>query len=331
MANEINIGLAILYLNGKATEPERKQFETLLKASPEISEQFNEFKNYWELAGKAYQNYNPDTKKALNEVLKKTKHKSSFDNIRKFGYRALKIAATVLIIISLGTITKYAYNWWEKENFETFDSGNNVVSVSLSDGSKIWLNKYSELKAPKIFKSAKREVFLKGEAYFEVAKNPKKPFTICARNTITEVLGTSFNLKAKESDSVVSICVVTGKVAFFQKNKEENKIVLLPGEKGLYYVSNNQLLKKSINTNSNFIAWKTGKLQFKNASLAEVCYALSDYYKVDIMIPPDAAEKKFSYSGNFINAPLKETLDIIGLTLGIKFINTGDKISLQYI
>ncbi len=208
------------------------------------------------------------------------------------------------------------------EEIATIVSANNIISVVLSDSSKVWLNASSELKVPKVFKGNKRNVWLKGEAFFEVAKNPNKPFKVYAHGTTTQVVGTSFNIRALDSAREVLLTVVTGKVWFSSDNNKSKKLILSPGQKGLCDILDGQL-QMGNNRNVNFLAWKTRKLQFNNASLDDVCEALREYYYINITPGIYARSQKYSFTGNINNASLREALSIIELTLGIKFEKNG--------
>jgi len=328
MAAKLNIDKAILYLSGKISENDKIAFEAWLGESDINYSRFDEFKKYWEHSGKAYSYYSPDLAKGWKIVKSGTIEKEvGHHRVIPLTYRILKIAATVLILISLGVSGKFLYNWWQQEDFESFYSGNNIVTVSLSDGSTVWLNAQSELSVPKIFKGHKRNVYLKGEAFFDVAKNSKKPFKIYAHKSVTEVLGTTFNLKAKEQDSIIQIAVVTGKVAFYEQGNIGNKIILLPGQNGCFNVEGRLFYMKPIN--NNFMAWKTRKFDFRNASLQEVCDALSDYYNVKIQPGAFSKDSRYSFTGTFNNAPIGEAISVIELTLGIKFVKSDGIIKAQ--
>jgi transmembrane sensor len=329
MASEINIIMAIKYLTQKVSDDEKLQFENWLCESVSNKAQFDELKKYWEHAGNAYSDYSPDVIKAWKIIKPKTTDKDKKLNKTKlFPYSLLKIAASILIIVSLGFISKLVVGWWQHEDFESFYSGNNIVTVTLSDGSTVWLNAQSELTAPKIFKGHKRNVFLKGEAFFEVAKNPKKPFKIFAHKSVTEVLGTSFNLSAKDKDSVINLSVVTGKVAFYEQGNTANKIILLPGQNGCFNILSRLVYMKH-NDNQNLMAWKTGKFNFRNASLQEVCDALSGYYNIKILPGTYGKDSRYLFTGTFNNAPIGEVLSVLELTLGMRFVKSGNVIKIQ--
>jgi transmembrane sensor len=327
MAMKMNSDIAVRYITGKADAKEIEEFEMWLVESSDNFQQFEEFKESWKLADKAYQNFTPDIAKAWEVIRMETISKVQKRNRgRNLVFNLLKIAASVLFIIALGFLTKLVYNWSQQEEWTTYTSYNTITLIALSDKSKVWLNKNSEIIVPKVFKGNSRKVHLKGEAYFEVVKNPKKPFMVYAHRTTTKVLGTSFNLNARLKDSSISLLVVTGKVLFaLNKNRE---IILTPGQNGIINLAKSSISKEKIN-NNNCIAWKTGILQFKNASLDELCMTLSDYYRVKIDPAMLKGKQGYSFTGSFENKPLLEVLNIIEITLGIKFNRTGDELTVQ--
>jgi transmembrane sensor len=322
--------IVIRYITGKVNETEKLEFEKWLNASEENTIQFQEFKIYWNRAGNSYQNYSPDTTKAWELVSKNTIQKQIEMRSRRNNYATVfKIAASILILVSLAVVGSIIYSWSQKEVMICYTSDKNIITIQLPDKSTVWLNAHSELQAPKEFKGSKRNVYLKGEAFFEVTKNPKRPFRIYAKSTITEVVGTSFNLQSLKSDSNVCLTVVTGKVAFYTSDLKGKKALVLPGQQGLYDASK-QLVVLNPNSNANFLAWKTRKLQFKNTSLPEVCKSLESFYHITIVHDPLSNSKNYSFTGQFANSPLNETLNVIELSLGVKFIYEGNAYKIQF-
>jgi transmembrane sensor len=322
---EMNIDLAMLYLKAAANEKEKEQFETWLNESEENALRFEEYKKYWEITREAYQNYDPDKQKGWKDVSQRTIHKVS---IRTIVYKTLKYAALVLLLISLGFTAKLIVDWTQKEVIVAFNSSNSIISLSLPDNSKVWLNAHSELRVPKEFKGAKRNVWLKGEAFFEVTKNIRKPFRIYSYNTTTEVLGTSFNLNTNIHNNTVSLTVVAGKVALSDNRIKNKKLILLPGHTGKIDLVTGHYSEEK-NRNINFMAWKTRKLQFRNTSLKELCNTLSDFYNISIIPATSLNNQHFSFTGHFENAPINEALNVIELTLGVRFIRSGEIITVQ--
>ncbi|MER0439933.1 FecR family protein [Emticicia sp. W12TSBA100-4] len=127
-------------------------------------------------------------------------------------------------------------------------------TISLEDGSSVILEKNSKISIPKHFEADKRTVILSGEAFFEIAKNPRRPFYVYANEVITKVLGTSFRVRAFEDDKKITVKVKTGKVSVFSQNKqllntpESKGLILLPNQQAIYNRPTDVLSKHLVET-----------------------------------------------------------------------------------
>lgn len=148
--------------------------------------------------------------------------------------------------------------------------------LTLSDGSKVWLNNLSRLRYPVKFSSRERMVYLEGEAYFEVARNENSPFRIVTERSVLNVLGTSFNVSAYRSDGRQEITLVSGKL---QVETDRHTVVLQPGEQAV--MDEGQAIQ--VNEVDTFIytAWREGKFYFNNEPLGKVLQRLSQWYRFE--------------------------------------------------
>lgn len=158
-------------------------------------------------------------------------------------------------------------------------------SIVLCDGTKVQLNSGSQLIFPAEFKGKTREVFLKGEGFFEVAKNKEKPFVVKTEFLDLRVLGTSFNVSSYQDEQTVSTVLVEGKVAVHENGKLFGgaKIELKPGQGCFYNVNNSNSQVKEVDVND-FVSWKDGLFQFKDQPLADVIGRVKKYYNKNIQI-----------------------------------------------
>lgn len=137
---------------------------------------------------------------------------------------------------------------------EYANEGTTVKTINLEDGSTVILEKNSKISIPKHFEADKRTVILSGEAFFEIAKNPRRPFYVYANEVITKVLGTSFRVKAFEDDKKITVKVKTGKVSVFSQNKqllntpESKGLILLPNQQAIYNRPTDVLSKHLVET-----------------------------------------------------------------------------------
>lgn len=187
------------------------------------------------------------------------------------------------------------------------------LSVELPDGTQAWLNQNSSLS----FKSeqgARRAIF-SGEAFFQVAKDKERPFLIASKGTETRVLGTAFNLRAYPEEPTVEVEVAEGKVRLSEP--ENGKAVELnPFEKGTYNANEGVLGKKQA-PNLNGLAWRTGKLSFRQTPLSTVLTDLERFYGVDILLT-DAALSHCTLTSTFEGEALEEVFLVLSTIFEFK-------------
>ncbi len=150
--------------------------------------------------------------------------------------------------------------------------------LQLSDGTKVHLNADTELKYPVNFSTTKREVYLKGEAYFEVTKNAKKPFIVHTYGSDVKVLGTSFNLKAYSDESLIKTTLIEGKVEVQGGN---NSRILIPGQQSALNKNTNDIIIKKVNT-AIYTAWKDGRMIYNETPLSDILNDLSRWYDFEL-------------------------------------------------
>lgn len=166
-------------------------------------------------------------------------------------------------------------------------------SLTLGDGTVVFLNSESTLRYPVQFVGNERKVELTGEAYFEVAASPEKPFIVECNHSQVKVLGTSFNLRSYKDEGLVSTTLVEGKVLFITEKKKE--INLVPGEQAIMN-EEGELVKKEVDVRL-YTAWKDGNFVFYKQSLEEVMRVIARWYDVEVHFI-DASQRKVVFTGN---------------------------------
>ena len=156
-------------------------------------------------------------------------------------------------------------------------------TLTLSDGTKIYLNAESEINFPVSFKGAQRMVELSGEAYFEVAKDAAHPFVVKTRDLSVKVLGTSFNLRAYENEREVTTTLAEGKVQVFDGRKFEN---ITPGEQVVYEKATTGMQVRQVDV-SRYTAWRDGKFIFRNERLEDIMMYLARWYNIQYKFMDD--------------------------------------------
>ena len=171
------------------------------------------------------------------------------------------------------------------------------TQIALSDNSTIWLNSGSKLVYPVHFADNKREVFLDGEAVFEVTPDKNHPFHVVTRDMEIKVLGTVFDLCAYSDDSTVNTVLAHGSVELIYKKGSlfgPTKEKMVPGMLAVYDLTDETLVQKNVNT-KDYTSWKDGYLVMEKNSLRSIAKKLSRYYNVSIEIEsPELADETFS-------------------------------------
>lgn len=242
----------------------------------------------------------------------------------------LKIAASLLLVLSFA----YAYRYWPSTPapqvaFKTFENlKGQRTRIKLPDSSVVYLNSSSTLTYPEVFSDSIRSVALTGEAFFEVVKNPAKPFVVQTNRIRTVVLGTSFNVRSFDADSAISVSLVSGKVRVVGKasnTKREN--VLLPGERLVYHKTDSSYEKDHFKV-LDVTGWKDGVLVFDNTDFTGFVQRMEQWYGVDVIVTgqPSAA---WRVNGHFDNESLTEVLVGIQFIYDIGFRIDGNRVTLK--
>lgn len=157
------------------------------------------------------------------------------------------------------------------------------TKLYLPDGSVVYLNSASSIKYLQGFSGKERRVVLRGEAYFEVARNTDKPFVVESFGVETIALGTSFNIKAYSTEEELRVSLVEGKVMVHKRGGVANGVMLSPGRELHVGLNTDELIETSFDQEE-VIGWKDGKLIFKNADFDEVKLSLERWFGFDIEI-----------------------------------------------
>lgn len=175
--------------------------------------------------------------------------------------------------------------------------------LTLPDGSKVWLNAASSIRYPVTFTGNERRVELTGEAYFEVAKDARKPFHVITPTQDVEVLGTHFNVNAYANEPAVKTTLLEGSV----KVKAENSVVLKPGEQAELSGTNSLLTIDHSPDLEQTMAWKNGFILFNKTDIKSIMRQVERWYNVDVVFEGDIPQRTFT-GGIARSARLSELL-----------------------
>lgn len=189
------------------------------------------------------------------------------------------------------------------------------ANITLPDGSKVWLNSQSKLTYSPNFNVNKRELELNGEAYFEVAHNPDKPFIVRSNDIAVEALGTAFGVKAYNEDNLISSILMRGKVRVTTPDGES---ILMPNDRIMYDKTSHKKALSTVTNATDFTGWIHNELRFENESFGEIAKTLQRIYNVEIIYSSEKIRNQ-RYTGTLNNNSLESVLTIITLTSPISF------------
>ncbi|MGY0040046.1 FecR family protein [Pedobacter sp. NJ-S-72] len=238
----------------------------------------------------------------------------------------------IAAIFVFGLCTFFAYQFFEAKNIadtgtaiawkKTNTPGRQTSTVVLADGSKVTLNAESEIKYPDTFNGLTREVYLSGEAFFDVAKDHQHPFIVHTKNISIKVLGTAFDVKSYPEEHLTETTLLRGKVEITLNNRPAKHILLSPAEKfTLIHAADSSVehLNGDIysitpisyyNNDKNTIletSWMNNKILFRNETFSLLSLRLSRWYGVNFIFESDKL-KNAKFTGEFEKESLSEAL-----------------------
>lgn len=196
-----------------------------------------------------------------------------------------------------------------------------TFKLTLSDGSKVYLNSGSTLTYPQIFtKGFNRLVKLTGEAYFEIEKDEAHPFIVETTDLKIEVLGTKFNLSSYETDNIIETALVEGSVKVLNKSDLNEQVTLKPDQVSNWNKTNKSLTVNEINS-FNYIAWTYGELLFRNMKFDDIAVKLERTYNIKFQIDYTLLKsQKFTGTFKIESLTIAELLDLIKLDTDFNYI-----------
>jgi transmembrane sensor len=342
------------FFKGKSTRKEAREIVNWIysqKSEPEVNDLIE---TYWHNAATedADWNANASWQEFMNELnmepvnpdAKILKH---YDEIKRYRDEQLqssrkrwiyKIAASISFLVLISFALYQVSNNFSAEGISQTATVENIskttgkgqkLTIFLKDGTKVILNAESEIIYPKFFNDTDRTVELKGEAFFEVTRDENIPFRVLSNQTVTEVLGTSFNIESDLEGQKVKVALVSGKVKVNILNDQKstaNFVELNPGEAA--FIDHENLRVNTFDYNST-VLWKEGILFFDKAGFNTIIKELESWYGVDIEIHGSTNLDKKHYSGKFDNESLQNVLESIGFSKDFNYKITDKKVILN--
>lgn len=286
--NHIDI-LISRYLMGNASSQEIEELFNWIKSRDENLQYFHRQQDIWAVLNPAINLEDVNTDNAEQRVLRKTGIaliKRSF--FKKFVFFWSRIAAVALLplIAIIGFLLLHTMGDSALDDVTITTAFGSMSSTNLPDGSTVWLNANSSLTYSPEMNSGTRDVFLHGEAYFEVRSDAAHPFNVHTPYITVTAKGTEFNVNAY--DSIASVTLVNGLVDVEVK---EQSLQLNPGEH-LAITDGKPMVSDNIDT-ARYCSWRNGMLIFEDESLLNICNRLQQMYDVEFVIAPELTDRTF--------------------------------------
>ena len=313
------------YLEGKTTESESLQIREWLK-DPESDVELRQILGeIWANSEIRLKGQAPD----FNRMLDQVHHQINNQQINQVKPRALSISiyqvfskVAAILVIPLLLLSVYFYfnpnqtsNQLASNAFrEIYTKPGTRTQIDLPDGTRVWLNDGTTFRYPESFSGEKREVFVDGEAYFEVKSNPGNPFVVNNPMMNTVVTGTHFNLNAYSPDNYFEATLIEGKINLENENKN---LEMKPGEQVQFDSKLEKIVQKTVDP-QNAAAWVDGKLIFKDEKLGTAIKKLARWYNVEIILT-DTEINNYLMTATFEDEKLDQSLRLIALALPVRF------------
>lgn len=223
------------------------------------------------------------------EKYKGEKSKTVMLRVSKLFLRSSSVAAVLVFsVLFYSVLHNFIVNKNNSpEYFEVYVPSAKQGRLTLPDGTKVWVNSETKIKYSNQYNSKERTIYLTGEAYFEVSRNEDLPLHVIANGANIKVIGTKFDVKSYEDEESVETVLVEGKIELSRiGDRSGQSIELQPGDKAILNLHTSKVAISREDVLDD-IAWKDGKVIYRNEPLQEVCKSLSRRYNAEITISSD--------------------------------------------
>lgn len=227
-------------------------------------------------------------------------------------FRVASVAAALVAAVVLGW---HIADLRKPETFEMVAERGQKSSLTLPDGSKVWLNSASKLTYTSDYNSKDRNIILDGEAFFDVARNENLPFIVHANGMAVQALGTKFNVKAYSDEAEVTAILVEGSVKASAAGVD---ILLLPYFVASYDKSTGDMVSTYVSDREHAVPWIKNEIMFSNDSLKDIASVLERMYNVTVIFENEKIAD-YTYTGLIRNNSLPNILELISGTSPVKY------------
>lgn len=283
------------YFLGELSQSERLELLKDVEMNQTLKSEFIEIQNIRALSNLSSKGENRLLGKRSYERFAQQKRTQKIHRqiVRMIGYAAM--IAVLIASSSLLTIRLTQSDFDITSTNSLFVPAGQRAQLTLQDGTKVWLNAKTTLTYPAHFNGKNRKVTIEGEAYFDVAKDPSKPFIVSAGNVEMKVLGTKFNVYSYPEAGFIQTSLIEGSVKVLNTRFPADGVILKPNEQ--VTVRGNKMVVEKITFPDHFL-WKDGIYCFEREALSSIVKKLEIYYDIQIIIQNPALFDE-EYTGKF--------------------------------
>jgi transmembrane sensor len=360
--------LIVGYFQHRLTEEESQRFNSWLSENIENRKLFEAFKKVWSLSN-GYNELNDEAVENEFALFKYRYLKSKEVKPRFFNSVYFTVIKYAAFFVFAFIISFYIQKLTKRDIISLQSSYNEIKTkpgeksqITLADGSKIWINSCTNLKYPLNLSSRHIDIFLDGEAYFDLKKIPNRSITVHTSRLNIDVLGTAFNLKSYADDDIIETTLVRGKIAITHSLKssgsDDNQVFLAPNQSAIYFKNSNSLVVNSLTehrvhtidtqeglqylamkSQSNLIveeaidtkpqiSWIEGNFIFRKETFEKLARRLERRYDVKINIIGEQL-KKSRFSGTFDKESIEQALKALSYPVPFNYQIIKDSVIIQ--
>lgn len=348
----------IKYIEGTINADEKKEIEVWFSVDPENKQYVKKVEKIWFAVDELKNLSKIDVNRDWNIIEKRISKKDAGVDF-SFGFKRMEFPewSRIAVVFVFGVVFASLFFYLMQDSlqnsqmaykpYEISAPDGHRSNITLSDGTRIIINAGSRILLPHEYDLVKREIWLDGEAFFEVANDSKKPFFVHTFNLNVKVVGTTFNVRAYSGEGIIETTLLNGEVVLTRKEEQQDNkagVTLNPNHKAIFINSRDAKITAEIRKEFEFlrpgeilisglinpesaISWTKGKLIFEDEYLDVIVQRLERYYGVEIRIENEEL-KNLKYTGTLKNVSVESTLKALQLTTSIKFKTEDNRITL---
>lgn len=302
------------YLQGKASDKEKEQLFNWLDESTSNKEEYIELKKIWALTsreknveGKTWSDIKSSVSKPANP---------------KILQHWLARAAVFLLLLSCGAIggriiSKTFETPVYSQMYTVISPAGQMTNIELPDGTLVMLNSGTKIQYSGDFTGGKRQVYLEGEAFFDVQKDVDHPFIVTTEFLGVRVYGTSFNIQSYREDKAFTATLIEGSIGILNPGGVE-VTKLVPGENAYFAESETKIEIRKVDTEM-YTSWKEGLVTFRNERLEDIAKQIERWYNVEIIIQKEGLGDERYFGTILKNKPIDQILEVLKLTTSLEY------------